>query len=547
MEKEHFEQRFISFLLKRIWILLLVLVVTLTFSFSLMISIDKANFKESAAVENENIVKRLLDFDGYTFDDAELMEHCKSTLVHWADESGSRYVYGAMVNDDGIVKLDARESVQCVVLKYMHTEQSYYWCDEPDVIAWLKESNADQFMNKLSDNYYILSQKTGDDCEEIEVKDIYTSSKGMFIPGTVTRVVAPFEYFADINSVRDKVPEEKDFSYLKGKKYIKDYESAHMRNAEEGAVYIKLYKDFYGVPYDSPVFERINEKCESIDHRKMIGDVEVFFEEETRPTLNPIRTYHGTNVILDNKTRYIAVLIATGLIVFLAALTVLMSTYYRRKISWEKENYRRNLVNNLAHDLKTPLTAMSGYAENLLDNVAGEKRYHYAKSIKENADYMNEILVSALALSRTESYQDLNLTEVDLVESANKLWEKYDALASDKRIKPAATGAYKIKADNALINSLLDNLISNAIKYGKEDSTITISGNESAFIIENETDKPLNCDLEKLWEPFEKGDNSRVDRTGSGLGLSIVKNICNIHRLKSRITCEDGKFRVTIS
>ena len=98
MEKEHFEQRFISFLLKRIWILLLVLVVTLTFSFSLMISIDKANFKESAAVENENIVKRLLDFDGYTFDDAELMEHCKSTLVHWADESGSRYVYGAMVS-----------------------------------------------------------------------------------------------------------------------------------------------------------------------------------------------------------------------------------------------------------------------------------------------------------------------------------------------------------------------------------------------------------------------------------------------------------------
>ena len=155
--------------------------------------------------------------------------------------------------------------------------------------------------------------------------------------------------------------------------------------------------------------------------------------------------------------------------------------------------------------------------------------------------------MSALALSRTESHKDLNLTEVNLIDNANKLWTKYDALASDKRIKLFTSGAYKIKADNALINSMLDNLISNAIKYGKEDSTITISGNESSFVIENETDKPLNCDSEKLWEPFEKGDNSRGDRTGSGLGLSIVKNICNIHRLKSKITCEEGKFRVTIS
>ncbi|MBP5624549.1 MAG: HAMP domain-containing histidine kinase [Lachnospiraceae bacterium] len=543
MKKENFKQGPTVFLLKRIWILLLVLVVTLTFSFSLMLNVDKANFRKNSALENENIVKQIIDFDYPQADYTERMEHCKSTLVHWVDESGSRYVYGVMINKDGIVKADAMESVQCAVFKNMLTERIYYWCDESDVIEWLKENDAYQYMGKnFTDGVYRT-----DMFEEFEIKDIYISYKGMFIPGTVTRCVADFNYFSDLNSPKDIIPEEKDFSYLKGIKYIKNHEKAHMRNSEEEAVYIKLYKNYYGVPHDSPVFDRINEKCESIDHKKKFGDIEVFFEKETIQELAAIRTYHGTNVIQDNKVRYIAVLAGTGLIVFLASLTVLMSAYYKRKISYERENYRRNLVNNLAHDLKTPLTAMSGYAENLLDNVASEKRYHYAQAIKENADYMNEILVSALALSRTESYKDLNYKEVDLIDNANKLWGKYEVLASDKKIRLSASGSYKIKADNALINSMLDNLISNAIKYGKEDSTITMSGNESSFFIENETDIPLNCDPEKLWEPFEKGDNSRGDRTGSGLGLSIVKNICNIHRLKSRIACEGGKFRVTIS
>ena len=117
MKKENFKQGPTVFLLKRLWILLLVLVVTLTFSFSLMLNVDKANFRKNSALENENIVKQIIDFDYLQADYTERMEHCKSTLVHWVDESGSRYVYGVMINKDDIVKADAMESVQCAVFK----------------------------------------------------------------------------------------------------------------------------------------------------------------------------------------------------------------------------------------------------------------------------------------------------------------------------------------------------------------------------------------------------------------------------------------------
>ena len=104
-----------------------------------MLNVDKANFRKNSALENENIVKQIIDFDYPQADYAERMEHCKSTLVHWVDESGSRYVYGVMINKDGIVKADAMESVQCAVFKNTLTGRIYYWCDESDVIEWLKK------------------------------------------------------------------------------------------------------------------------------------------------------------------------------------------------------------------------------------------------------------------------------------------------------------------------------------------------------------------------------------------------------------------------
>lgn len=143
-------------------------------------------------------------------------------------------------------------------------------------------------------------------------------------------------------------------------------------------------------------------------------------------------------------------------------------------------DYRKTLMNTMAHDLKTPLSVMSGYAENLKENVNTDKREHYANAIYENSIYMDSIISDVLELSRTE------------------------------------------------------------------DSEIRIKGDGSSIIIENEPAEHFNGDEKRLWEPFVKGDESRGNKKGTGVGLSIVRNIMSNTGFKGKIEVTENTFRVAI-
>lgn len=238
--------------------------------------------------------------------------------------------------------------------------------------------------------------------------------------------------------------------------------------------------------------------------------------------------------------------IRAAIICILLSLLIAYFKFNTQKARLMQEEYRRNLTNTMAHDLKTPLMAISGYAENLLANVQTDKREHYADSIVKNVDYMNTLINNILQLDKLESGIKINRENIELTDITESLIQNYDILINEKNLMVDVDGTLTINADLKLITQAIDNLIINAIKYSPNGSVISISLKNHTFTIENETDMTFDTPLNDLWKPYVKGNNSRSDRTGNGIGLYIVDNIIKLHGYKAALTLEGNRFTATI-
>lgn len=240
-----------------------------------------------------------------------------------------------------------------------------------------------------------------------------------------------------------------------------------------------------------------------------------------------------------------------------AAVTVLLGTliafvtakikFAGLKAQYEMEDYRRNLMNTLAHDLKSPLMSISGYAENLAGNLIPEKQDHYTGAILENVQYMNRMIESVLELSKVEQGTTrLNKETVDMKALFAKVQERYEDRLAAREISIHVEGALTWLADRRLMEQVLDNLLDNAAKYADPGSTVQVQFSDTGMQFCNPCSTDLSASVERLAEPFVVGSESRSGKTGSGLGLTIVKNICELHGLALQIQYQDGIFCIAI-
>ena len=238
---------------------------------------------------------------------------------------------------------------------------------------------------------------------------------------------------------------------------------------------------------------------------------------------------------------------AVGLFIGIAVSVILsLIAYSKYRAQYEIDEFRRNMTSALAHDLKTPLTAVMGYAENLRDNIHTEKKEHYADAVIENVKYMNGIITSTLDLARLEGQDGIKLDETDILSLAEGLFSKYRANAEDRGIRIKLEGKCRIKADRELISRAVENLISNAVKYSCDGGEIKITADDKSFCIENTCDISLKGNTEVFCKPFYKADESRSERNGDGIGLAAVKNITAMHRFAFAINAENGLFKAEI-
>ena len=232
--------------------------------------------------------------------------------------------------------------------------------------------------------------------------------------------------------------------------------------------------------------------------------------------------------------------------VIIALISSLIS-YNTLKAFYKREDYRKALTDSLAHDLKTPLMVISGYAENLKENVHTEKREHYADAITESARYMNEMVSDIMELSKLEDEaKTVERSKIDLVSIISELEEKYKTMLEEKNISFITDGQYIAKANEMQMRRVMENLLTNAIKYTHPDGYIKVIGDKKKFVIRNAIIDEIAVAPEKLWEPFFKGDDSRGKSSGSGIGLSIVRYILGANKLKGKIDISEEEFCLTI-
>lgn len=201
---------------------------------------------------------------------------------------------------------------------------------------------------------------------------------------------------------------------------------------------------------------------------------------------------------------------------------------------------QKDLIANVSHDLRTPLTMVKSYAEMIRD-LSGdnpEKRSEHLQVIIEEADRLNQLVDDMLTLSKMQSgVLPLEKSEFDLIEAVTGLIQSYNLLMEKEqyRILLDAPPALKISGDRAKILQVLSNLINNAVKYCGEDKEIQVKVTDtpSRYRVQI-TDHGMGIpedELDYIWDRYYKASTNHVRATtGSGLGLSIVKEILSLHK-----------------
>ncbi|NLB88703.1 MAG: HAMP domain-containing histidine kinase, partial [Syntrophomonadaceae bacterium] len=194
------------------------------------------------------------------------------------------------------------------------------------------------------------------------------------------------------------------------------------------------------------------------------------------------------------------------------------------------EKQRREVTNALAHDLKTPLSIISGYAQNLMENIHTEKREHYSANILTNVQRMDKIITDMLELSRLESeIFSLHFEKVSLEEICRQIIERYQLVCSEKNIETSLEGEAVIEADCRLIDRVIDNFFINAVNNTPDDGIIRIKISSDTLEIYNSGSHIPEEEINAIWNPYKKVDLSRSNSKGTGLGLSIARGILEKH------------------
>ncbi len=228
---------------------------------------------------------------------------------------------------------------------------------------------------------------------------------------------------------------------------------------------------------------------------------------------------------------------------------------------YKLENLRQDFVANVSHELKTPVTAIKGFIETLIDGALDDpiKSQEFLDIISRQADRLNAIISDLLTLSRIEAdtgKSDLH-SEESILEDIVRAAVQSSLFKIDKkniRVEFSSENRTLVLCDPQLLEQAVINLLDNAIKYSSENGVIR------ADIIRNERSVSITisdegCGIEKehlprLFERFYRADKARSRKLGgTGLGLAIVKHIAQAHGGSVGVESEPGKgsaFSITL-
>ncbi len=208
---------------------------------------------------------------------------------------------------------------------------------------------------------------------------------------------------------------------------------------------------------------------------------------------------------------------------------------------------RQEFTANVSHELKTPLTAISGYAELIAAGMTtGDDTIRFAGEISKSSNRLLTLINDILRLSELDASTEVPMEEIDLYELAEKCVNMLQINAEKQNVTLMLTGKpTKMQANREMMEELLYNLVSNAIRYNRPYGNVVVSVSREddhvSLTVEDTGIGISQSDQERVFERFYRVDKSRSKSTGgTGLGLAIVKHVVQCHGARLNMKSQLG-------
>lgn len=219
----------------------------------------------------------------------------------------------------------------------------------------------------------------------------------------------------------------------------------------------------------------------------------------------------------------------------------------------KQEQARKKLIANISHEFKTPLTIISGYSQLLMDSVNKKDDKESLELIISESQRLSDLVYEFLDLSKLESGNvKLDLSLFNLKEVIEDELNKMDVRIKDRKISiETKLKNIEVKADKKMITRVVENLLTNAIKFTKGSKKIIIELKDDTDYVHlevfNTGNKIQESEIETIFNSYYKDKSSR-NKEGTGLGLTIVKAIMDLHNGKCKVeNVKDGvRFIVSL-
>ncbi len=211
------------------------------------------------------------------------------------------------------------------------------------------------------------------------------------------------------------------------------------------------------------------------------------------------------------------------------------ATYKLSKV----DELRKDLMANVSHDIKTPLTMIKAYAE-MIQDISGDnkiKREEHLKVIVDEVEYLDKLVLELSELSKMQSgTYNLNITQFDLAQKLREIIGLCQVLFEQKKmhVELVTPQVALVSADETKIGQVIYNFITNAVKHSDENSNIYITcqdfGDTVRVSVQDEGSGIKEEDIDYIWDRYYKIDKGfKRSSKGTGLGLAIVKAILDTH------------------
>ena len=221
----------------------------------------------------------------------------------------------------------------------------------------------------------------------------------------------------------------------------------------------------------------------------------------------------------------------------------------------KNEKLKTELISNVSHDLRTPLTSIINYVNILRQDITKDEKEDYLAIVEKKAKKLKVLIDDLFEMSKINSGKmELFKDNIDVVSLIHQTIGEYYYIYESKNIE-FKVDSYReevyIDLDGKLISRAIENIIINAMKYSLEGTRVYVDIREKdGYIVlsfKNISNYEMNFDNKEIFERFARGDSSRNSRIeGSGLGLAITKSIIELHDGKVYITREGDMFKIFI-